>query len=123
MDGLVRRRGRTSAICSRASAAAAISTCLLAAFLGRPRASAAPTGPPLLPLPDAVRLAEEWVREHGVDLSGQHLDSARLRWDDGPDHKGRYWHLQWAWSVPRLGGEFGARVYMNGSVVSQRCGP
>lgn len=79
--------------------------------------------PPAVSLPDAVTVAEKWARDHGVDVSGQYVNSARLCWDDAPGKKCRYWHVQWTWTSPRLGGEFGARVYMDGAVVPQRCGP
>jgi hypothetical protein len=86
-------------------------------------AAAAPTpAPPALGLSDAVRIAEKWVSDRGVDVSGQYISAARLCWDDSPDKKCRYWHVQWSWSMPRLGMEYGARVYMDGTVVPQRCG-
>lgn len=91
------------------------------------KAKAAAVGPvpcaPPLALGDAVRIAEQWAGEHGADVSGQYISSARLCWDDSPDRKCRYWHVQWSWSMPRLGMEFGARVYMDGTVAPQRCGP
>jgi len=43
--------------------------------------------------------------------------------DEAPGRRGRYWHLQWTWTSPRLGGEFGARVYMDGLITPQPCGP
>jgi hypothetical protein len=107
---------------------AAVSCAVILAALCMPSAAtagaAAPIpAPPSLGLSGAVRIAEQWIRDHGVDVSGQYMDSARLCWDDDPGRKRRYWHVQWLWAAPRMGGEFGARVYMDGTVVPQRCGP
>jgi len=113
VDGLVRGAGRSSG-------AVAL---LLALVLARAAAATdAPAVPPL-PLREAIRLAEEWARAGGVDLSAQHLSWARLCVDEAPGRRGRYWHLQWTWTSPRLGGEFGARVYMDGLITPQPCGP
>jgi hypothetical protein len=34
-----------------------------------------------------------------------------------------YWHVQWTWAQPRLGGEYGLRVYMDGTFQPQPLGP
>ena len=113
MDGLVRWAGRSSK--TVAFLLAPVLVCIAVA-------ADAPAAP-RLPLREAVRLAEEWARAQGVDLSAQHLSWARLCVDEGPKRRGRYWHLQWTWTSPRLGGEFGARVYMDGLITPQPCGP
>jgi len=78
---------------------------------------------PRVGLVDAVAAAERDARERTINLSGQHIRHAELRYDDTAGRKDHYWLIQWAWSQPRLGGEYGARVYMDGTVVPQRCGP
>jgi hypothetical protein len=57
----------------------------------------------------------------GIDLSGQYLHSITLRYDEAA--KSQYWHAQWMWRSPRLGGEFGLRIYMDGRVVAAVSGP
>lgn len=90
---------------------------------GETRPAPTPCAGPALGISDAVAAAEKWARGERVDLSGQYINYARLCYDEGPARKGSYWHVQWAWATPRLGGEFGARVYMDGTVAPQRCGP
>jgi hypothetical protein len=76
---------------------------------------------PSLPLQRALALANVYVRSHRVDLTGQHLNATDLRYDEVV--RERYWDLRWAWSRPRLGGEFGLHVYMSGTIVPAILGP
>jgi hypothetical protein len=82
--------------------------------------AAAATGT-ILTLRAALDLADAHVRNARIGLDAQHLRSAALRYDEAA--RASYWHLQWAWSTPRIGGEFGLRVYMNGRIVEARLGP
>ncbi|MEW6440615.1 MAG: hypothetical protein AB1640_06705 [bacterium] len=76
---------------------------------------------PPLPLRRALDLAEGNVEDKRIDLTGQYLHSIGLRYDENA--RTSYWHVQWMWSQPRIGGEFGLRVYMNGQVVPAPLGP
>ncbi len=79
--------------------------------------------PPPLDLRRALDLAEQYVAANRVDLSRQHLRSARLLYDEGSRRRGPYWHFQWAWTSPAMGGEYGLRVYMDGMILPERLGP
>jgi hypothetical protein len=114
--------------CARALLTLALAVAAAAIAAASPSGAAPPPTPtavagPPLGLSEAVAIAEKWVSDRGVDVSGQYISSVRICYDEGPERKGRYWHVQWAWAMPRLGGEFGARVYMDGTVIPQRCGP
>lgn len=74
-----------------------------------------------LSLRDALDLADAYVRKAGIDLSQQRLRAVVLLYD--AEAGAPYWHLQWSWSQPKLGGEFGLRVYLDGRVVEARLGP
>ena len=79
---------------------------------------------PALSLQKALQLAEQYVRDNRIDVSGQHISSAQLRFDSGAIHKaGFYWHIQWLWDKPALGMEYGLYVYMDGSIFEHRSGP
>jgi hypothetical protein len=79
--------------------------------------------PPSLELRRALDLAEAYIAANRIDLSRQHLRSARLLYDEGEKRRGLYWHLQWAWASPAIGGEYGMRVYMDGTILPERLGP
>lgn len=74
-----------------------------------------------LSLEQALDLADEYLKAGGIDLAGQFLHAVVLRYDETA--RDSYWHLQWKWSEPRLGGEFGLRVYMDGTIVQAWLGP
>jgi hypothetical protein len=78
---------------------------------------------PLLPIREALTVAEHYVKEKQVDVSGQYIHFVRLYYDGGSRRKGHYWRVQWMWSTPRLGMEYGLRVYMDGAVVPDPSGP
>lgn len=78
---------------------------------------------PFLELRRALDLAEGYVVANRIDLSRQHLRSALLLYDEGKRRRGRYWHFQWAWTSPAMGGEYGLRVYMDGTILPERLGP
>jgi hypothetical protein len=78
---------------------------------------------PLLSISEALNLAQGYVRTRGVDVSGQYIHSVRLNYDEGDRRQGYYWHVQWAWSPPRMGGEYGLRIYTDGTVIPEPVGP
>lgn len=71
----------------------------------------------------ALELAERYIAEHRVDVSAQYVRSVTLVFDDKQTPAMHYWHVQWAWARPRLGGEYGLRVYMDGTVQPTPLGP
>jgi hypothetical protein len=77
-------------------------------------------GPPLS-LERALETAQAYAKTGGIDTSGQYVNSVSLQYDE--DAKSLYWLVQWMWSKPRMGGELGVRVYMDGQVVLARVGP
>ena len=78
---------------------------------------------PSLALERALDLAMNHVAETKIDLSRQYIQSVVLRYDDRTERRGPYWHIQWMWNQPALGGEYGLRVYMDGTIVEARLGP
>jgi hypothetical protein len=80
-------------------------------------------GAPAIGVEKALALAREFVEEQKVDLSAQHIQSVALRSDNTSPHPGLYWHVQWAWNRPALGGEYGLRVYLDGTITVARLGP
>ncbi len=78
---------------------------------------------PSLPISEALGTAERYVLAKGEDVSGQYIHSVQLNYDEGSRRQGYYWRVQWAWSAPRMGGEYGLRVYMDGTVVPEPLGP
>jgi hypothetical protein len=79
--------------------------------------------PPPISLSQALESASRYVTEHRIDLSGQFLQSITLQFEAAGEHRGHYWLVQWAWSQPRLGGEFSLRLYMDGTIEARRLGP
>jgi hypothetical protein len=79
------------------------------------------TAGPSLSMRQALDQADRFLADRGVDLAGQYLNSAALRYDETA--RSPYWQLQWAWRRPRLGMEYGLRVYLDGRVVEARLGP
>jgi len=97
-------------------------------FAVAPGAQAATGAPPLDTVPrielrQALDLAERYIAAHRIDVSGQHLTSVTLHYDPGTRRRGRYWHFQWSWTSPAIGGEFGLRIYMDGTILVDRLGP
>jgi len=78
---------------------------------------------PTLSACEALYIGERYVNENKVDVSVQHIHSVRLNYDDGTKKRGHYWRIQWMWSTPKMGGEYGLRVYMDGTVLPEPCGP
>ncbi|MFH1145175.1 MAG: hypothetical protein V1774_11580 [Candidatus Eisenbacteria bacterium] len=76
---------------------------------------------PALSLMRALEIGETYLARERIDLTGQYLHSISLRYDERA--RLLYWHLQWMWAQPRLGGEFGLRVTMNGDVIPAPLGP
>ena len=86
---------------------------------GTKNSALSPQEAPALEIGRALALAEAFVREKKIDLSQQHIHSVTMQHDD----RGLYWLVQWQWNMPRLGMEYGLRVYMDGSIVEARLGP
>ena len=78
---------------------------------------------PPLSVDRAIALAETFVKKNEVNLSGQHIHTVTLRYDDSAERRGLYWHVQWMWTQPRIGGEYGLWVYMDGKVMPRPLGP
>jgi hypothetical protein len=76
---------------------------------------------PALALCKALDLAEKYAAEKGIDLSGQYVHSVQLQYDQ--EKRSHCWRIQWMWSRPALGGEFGLKIYMDGTVREDRLGP
>jgi hypothetical protein len=72
---------------------------------------------PSISITEALGAAQSYVRTQGVDVSGQYIHSVRLNHDEGSTRQGYYWHVQWAWSAPRTGGEYSLRIYTDGTIV------
>jgi len=72
---------------------------------------------------NAISGAEAFIRSQGIDLSGQTFRTIRLSYDVHSPKPGHFWRLVWNWTYPRLGGEFGLRVYLDGTAVSEVAGP
>lgn len=80
-------------------------------------------GVPALAARKAVELAERFVADRKVDLSDQHIGAVTLNFDMESRSRGLYWLVQWQGNMPRLGGEYGLRVYMDGRIMEARLGP
>jgi hypothetical protein len=78
---------------------------------------------PFLSISEALNTAQGYAQAKGVDVSGQYIHSVQLNYDQGGRRQGYYWHVQWAWFLPRMGGEYGLRVYTDGTVVPEPLGP
>jgi hypothetical protein len=78
---------------------------------------------PTLSVCEALYIGERYVNENKVDVSGQYVYSVRLYYDNGMKKRGHYWHIQWIWFKPKMGGEYGLRIYMDGTVLPEPCGP
>ncbi|MBM3288439.1 MAG: hypothetical protein FJY88_14000 [Candidatus Eisenbacteria bacterium] len=76
---------------------------------------------PSLSLRQALDIAEKEAEKRGAALSGQYINSIALRYDE--DRKERYWHVQWMWAQPKLGMEYGLRIYMDGEIIQATLGP
>jgi hypothetical protein len=76
---------------------------------------------PPLSVRKAIELAEAYAKENKVDVSGQYIHSVVLLFDERS--RAQYWHVQWMWTKPAMGGEFGLRVYMDEKIVPERLGP
>ena len=94
----------------------------LAAASGNPPQNSAMSAVPSLSAREALAIADRYVADHEVNLTEQHIGSIVLLFDE-TSKKRYYWHIQWRWSVPRIGGEYGLRIYMDGSVEEARLGP
>ena len=77
---------------------------------------------PLLSISEALGAAQSYVRTKGVDVSGQYIHSVRLNYDEGSRRQGQYWRVQWAWIHPKMGGEYGLRIYTDGTVIPEPSG-
>ena len=78
---------------------------------------------PILSISEALGVAENYLKARGTDISGQCVHSVRLCYDEGDEVRGEYWHVQWAWSLPRMDGEYGVRIYMDGTVIPDLLDP
>ena len=78
---------------------------------------------PVLPIAGSISIAQEYIRMNRVDISGQYIHSVKLEFEDSRTGRGYFWRIQWRWKMPRLGGEYGLRVYMDGPVEPEIAGP
>ncbi len=81
---------------------------------------------PDISISEALSIAETYIKENRIDVSEQYINNIRLFYDDVISKevkKGIHWHIQWAWSPPRLGGEFSLKIYMDGTIIPHVCGP
>jgi hypothetical protein len=78
---------------------------------------------PTLSVCEALSIGERYLHENEVDISAQYVHSVRFYYDDGTKKRGYYWRIQWMWSTPKIGGEYGLRVHMDGTVLPEPCGP
>jgi hypothetical protein len=78
---------------------------------------------PTIPIEEALRMALQHVKEGKIDTTGQYVRSVTLQHDAGNKPGEPYWFVQWAWVQPRMGGEMGVMVYMDGTIVAGRLGP
>jgi hypothetical protein len=72
---------------------------------------------------EALKIADRYVRENQIDLSRQYIHFLRLDYDSGVKRQGFYWRVHWKWSAPRMGGEYGLRIYMDKTVLEEIAGP
>ena len=72
---------------------------------------------------EALKIAERYLREKSVDPSRQYIHFIRLDYDPGVKKQGFYWRVHWKWSAPRMGGEYGLRIYMDKTVLPEIAGP
>ncbi len=78
---------------------------------------------PTLSISRSISIGEEYARSSNVDLSGQFIHLVKLEFEEGKGGRGYFWRIRWRWKVPRLGGEYGMRVYMDGHVETEIAGP
>jgi len=81
---------------------------------------------PDISLSEALSIAEGYIKENRIDISEQYINNIRLLYDNGSSQevkKDIHWHIQCAWSPPRLGGEFSPKIYMDGTIIPRVCGP
>lgn len=78
---------------------------------------------PELSISQALAIAEEHVRKENIDLSAQHINSMQLLYDEGKYQAGRYWSIRWIWNMPRMGAEYGLRIYMDKRIITEINGP
>lgn len=71
---------------------------------------------------EALKIADAYIRENRIDLSLQYIHFVRLDYDAAGPKPGFYWRIHWRWTVARLGGEFGLRIYMDRTVVLEIAG-
>jgi hypothetical protein len=72
---------------------------------------------------EALKIAARYVQEKRVDLSRQYIHFIRLDYDPGTKKLGFYWRVHWRWAAPRMGGEYGLRIYMDKTVLPEIAGP
>lgn len=78
---------------------------------------------PAISISEALKISEGYVREKNIDVSQQYIHAIQLYYDSGMKRKGYYWRVQWIWSIPRMGSEYGLRVYMDKTVLPEPAGP
>jgi len=78
---------------------------------------------PTISIGEALGMADRYIKENGVDIAGQYIHFARLDYSHAPEKKGPCWRIRWTWATPRLGGEYGLKIYMDGTIVPERAGP
>lgn len=85
---------------------------------------------PAISINEALQLAEIYVGNNKLNITGQFINSIQLEYDDGlrlyPDGKkriGHYWYINWRWAKPKLGGEHSIKIFMNGEIIWETHGP
>lgn len=78
---------------------------------------------PAISIGEALGMADRYIQENGVDIAGQYIRLVRLDYSTAPERKGPYWRIHWTWATPRLGGEYGLKIFMDGTIVPERAGP
>jgi hypothetical protein len=78
---------------------------------------------PAISIGEALGIADRYIQENGVDIAGQYIHFARLDYSTAPEKKRPYWRIHWTWATPRLGGEYGLKIFMDGTIVPERAGP
>ncbi|MFH1128815.1 MAG: hypothetical protein V1699_05360 [Candidatus Omnitrophota bacterium] len=71
---------------------------------------------PLLKLPEALALAQDYIKENNIDISKHYLNNIRLLFDS-PWMKGKHWIVTWNLKTPSDGGEIFIIVGMDKKII------
>jgi len=70
---------------------------------------------PSLTLPEALEIAQKYVKEKNIDVSERYLDNIQLMYDSSWTD-GKYWRIVWKYKKLTLGGEIFIYVGMDKSI-------